>query len=181
MNNAKLLRIKFNGLANIPEEGLVIDFLPQANINHDEYIFNRNFVKLENNLYYPKVIIMTGANATGKTTILELINYALSLATGSPIAQDYKFVPLIKGELRIELIAYSDSFIFKNNYNIVISKGKLESKLDEFYAKEYNKKDLKNIFSMDNAENIVNFFDMELNPEGILLLRAQKVDFSFHY
>lgn len=150
MTSAKILKVTFKGLANFPDEGLTIDFLPHANVIKND--MDRNFIKLDKSLYYPKVNVITGANATGKTTLLELMDFMSALLSDSIPMLSYNFISLIKNELVIEPVVYIDGLIKGYTFHVSIAKGKISQHSIRYFEKEYSSRKLKNLYGWSSAD-----------------------------
>lgn len=77
----KILKLSINGLQNL-KNTLNVDFVAQQRVDNDakEQMFH-----VFSNIYTSPTLSFIGINASGKTTILKLISFALGLLNNEPI------------------------------------------------------------------------------------------------
>ena len=77
----KILKLSIKGLQNL-KNTLDVDFVAQQRVDNDarEQMFN-----VFSNVYTSPTLSFIGINASGKTTILKLISFAIGLLNNEPI------------------------------------------------------------------------------------------------
>ncbi len=81
----KILRLSMSGLPNFKEE-LSVDFVAQQRVDDDdmEQLYN-----VFSNIYTSQALSVIGINASGKTTILKAISFAINLLGNQPLNNIY--------------------------------------------------------------------------------------------
>lgn len=77
----KILRLQVEGHPNL-KDALSIDFVAQQRVDADD---TQQLCNVFSNIYTNQVISFIGINASGKTTILKAISFALSLLRNEPL------------------------------------------------------------------------------------------------
>jgi ABC-type cobalamin/Fe3+-siderophores transport system ATPase subunit len=125
----KLLKISVEGLMLFKEK-VEIDFFTEQNVMSDntEMVFNP-FGKI----YTNNVISIIGINASGKTSLLKLIDFSLNLLNGEPINKiESKDILSECQSVEFEMVFYDDNKgICKLNTNIAVIK---ENDLEERFV-----------------------------------------------
>lgn len=125
----KLLKISVEGLMLFKEK-VEIDFFTEQNVMSDntDMVFN-SFGKI----YTNNVISIIGINASGKTSLLKLIDFSLNLLNGEPINNiESKDILSECQSVEFEMVFYDDNNgICKLNTNIAIIK---ENDLEERFV-----------------------------------------------
>ena len=126
----KVLKIQAFGL-KLFEKEIEIDFYAKQRVSADK---NEMLTNVFSNIYINNVISMVGINASGKTTTLKVISFALQLLKNEPINN-------IECNEILEGLEEQDEIIF--NIFFVSSDGKL-SKLKSVIKTKHFKSELKN-------------------------------------
>lgn len=110
----KLLKLSFDGLRMFKDEKLTIDFYAS-----DRVAESRGVTLLAKPTYSQNVMAFAGINATGKTTTLRLIAFAVNLISGIPLTESYRniFSPGIFSEtIKVDVLFYH-----RNTYYRLVS------------------------------------------------------------
>lgn len=104
----KILRIEYK---NYPlfKNDVIIDFIAAQRVNDDD---SEKMTNIFSNIYQNNVLSFIGINASGKTTILNMISFALNLLAANQInniaSKDVLAVLGRKDEVRINIYFYDD-------------------------------------------------------------------------
>lgn len=109
----KLLKVKVSGLPQFTE-ALEIDFLAQQRVDIDK---SERLCNLFSNIYINNAIAFIGINASGKTTILKVISFIISLLNNEPVngieSKDILDNMSVNGNVIFESYFYCNSQINK--------------------------------------------------------------------
>lgn len=109
----KILKLSIEGLKNL-KNTLEVDFVAQQRVDNDdkERMFN-----LFSNVYISPTLSFIGINASGKTTILKLISFAISLLNNEPInsvsSKDFLEDLEIKQNIIFTAYFYHNDIVYK--------------------------------------------------------------------
>lgn len=119
----KLLKLSFDGLRMFKDEKLTIDFYAS-----DRVAESRGVTLLAKPTYSQNVMAFAGINATGKTTTLRLIAFAVNLISGISLTESYRniFSPGIFSEtIKVDVLFYHQDTYYR-----------LISEIDLFHSKQ---------------------------------------------
>lgn len=100
----KLLKISIEGLQNL-KKSLDIDFVAQQRVDDDD---RNQMLNVFSNIYTNPTLSFIGINASGKTTILKLVSFAIGLLNNEAINSipSKDILNDLDGEQKITFIAY---------------------------------------------------------------------------
>ncbi len=147
-DSMKILRLKINKFS-LTKDDLIIDFLPisKKTLEDKEY----ELMAIASELYVFNTMAFIGKNASGKTTILRLLNMAYELLSFFRIE---KFKNLITSPLVLELTFYYDAKIYYYHAQLQNENGIIKFRNESIYYRNYNKSCLKNIFDYSKYKKI---------------------------
>ncbi len=106
----KILKLEATGLPINKQDKVLIDFTPskKVSLDVDEEVF-----ELSNNIQVFNTIGFYGMNATGKTSVLKLIEFAHLLYYGKATIKELRAeIPALAGEMQINALIYEGEFIY---------------------------------------------------------------------
>lgn len=106
----KVLKIQASGLKLFKDE-IEIDFFAKQNVSADK---NEMLTNLFSNIYINNVISMVGVNASGKTTTLKVISFALQLLQNKSI-NNIKCNEILEGLKEQEEVIFNIFFLSDDN------------------------------------------------------------------
>lgn len=100
----KILKLSIEGLQNL-KNTLEVDFVAQQRVDDDD---KEQMLNVFSNIYLSPTLSFIGINASGKTTILKLISFAIDLLNNEPInsISSKEFLDDIEGKQNIIFTAY---------------------------------------------------------------------------
>lgn len=146
----KLLSVKFNNF-KLCKEDLSFSLVPVSKKTLDDKEFELG--EIEENLFTFNTTSIIGKNASGKTTVLSLINIAYDILSNFRIVYSKRFFEIFDTHLKIEIVFYHEGNLYR--YITEISKnennGSFEFKNEEIYLRKYTKS-IRNIFDFSKYE-----------------------------
>ena len=134
--NMKLLKIQAYGL-KLFEKEIEIDFYAKQRVSADK---NEMLTNVFSNIYINNVISMVGINASGKTTTLKVISFALQLLKNEPI-NNIKSNDILDGLEEHEEVIFDIFFISGDGklsrLNSVIKTKQIKTELKDELNKNY--------------------------------------------
>ena len=154
----KLLRISFEGLPRFGEK-LTIDFVAQQRVDDED---KEKLYHVFSKMYINQVISFAGINASGKTTILKAISFALNLLNNESLnhIQSKDILNDLRPEDSIKLTSYFCDDIYAYKLETIIGKKinstdnseKLVILEEKLWSKETARMKIKkNIFDYEGA------------------------------
>ena len=155
----KLLKLTINGLPNF-KELLEIDFVAQQRVNDDD---KEKLCNVFSNVYVNKAISFVGINASGKTTILKAISFAMKMLNNESInnIQSKEILNDLDDSQQVIFTSYFFDGSCANKLETVITKEvniidgseKLVIRDEKMWSKEINRiKTKKSIFSFVDSD-----------------------------
>ena len=156
----KILKLSIEGLKNL-KNTLEVDFVAQQRVDNDdkERMFN-----LFSNVYISPTLSFIGINASGKTTILKLISFAISLLNNEPInsvsSKDFLEDLEIKQNIIFTAYFYHNDFVYKLKTLV----GKKTKSIDGITKFEITDETLweKGIHKVKTKKSLYDFVDSEV-------------------
>lgn len=151
----KILRVTLEGLPQCSEI-LDIDFVARQRVNDDD---KERLCNVFSNIYVNKVISFVGINASGKTTILKALSFAMKMLNNQSINNIQSNE--ILGDLDKNQKVIITSYFFYDSY---------VNKLETVIGKEVN--------TIDNSEKFI-ILDENLWSKEICKIKTKKSIFEF--
>lgn len=139
----KILKLKVNNFF-LCRDDLNISFMPisKKTLEDKEY----ELLEIAPELYVYNTVAFIGKNASGKTTLLRLLNMVYEILSFFRI-ENFKY--LISKTMTLELFFYHENKIYFYKTNILNQKGIIKFNEEEIYYRTYNKTALKNLFDLN--------------------------------
>ena len=143
MFKMKILKLKVNNFF-LCKDDLNISFMPisKKTLEDKEY----ELLEIAPELYVYNSVAFIGKNASGKTTLLRLLNMVYEILSFFRI-ENFKY--LISKTMTLELFFYHENKIYFYKTNILNQKGIIKFNEEEIYYRTYNKTALKNLFDLN--------------------------------
>lgn len=156
----KILKLSIEGLKNL-KNTLEVDFVAQQRVDNDdkERMFN-----LFSNVYISPTLSFIGINASGKTTILKLISFAINLLNNEPInsvsSKDFLEDLEIKQNIIFTAYFYHNDIVYKLKTLV----GKKTKSIDGITKFEITDETLweKGIHKVKTKKSLYDFVDSEV-------------------
>ena len=135
----KILRIKVNNF-NLLKDEFIIDFIPKSKktLEDKEY----ELIKVDDDLYVYNTLAFIGKNASGKTTILRILDIAYEILSMFRIDT---FKHLINKNLTLEIMFYHDKKIYIYKTDLENVNNIINFKNQSLLFRSFNKLALKNM------------------------------------
>ena len=145
----KILRIKVNNF-NLLKDEFVIDFIPKSKktLEDKEY----ELIKVDDDLYVYNTLAFIGKNASGKTTILRILDIAYEILSMFRIDT---FKHLINNNLTLEIMFYHDKKIYIYKTDLENVNNIINFKNQSLLSRTYNKLALKNINDYSKYKDVL--------------------------
>ena len=147
----KLIRVDFSGYKNC-KEIITFDLLAKSSIISNDIGSELN--EIDENLFTFNNVAVIGKNASGKTTVLEVLLIVYDLLTKFRLDNNKKYN--IDNDMNLSIYFHHEHSIYK--YNVLIKKNPLTQtyNLNEeiIYKKQYYKSYIKNIYEFKNNDKL---------------------------
>ena len=137
-----ILKLKVNNFF-LSKDPLNISFMPisKKTLEDKEY----ELLEIAPDLYIYNTVAFIGKNASGKTTLLRILNMVYEMLSFFRI-ESFKY--LINKTIALELFFYYENKIYFYKTNIINQKGIIKFNDEEIYYRNYNKSSSKNLFDL---------------------------------
>lgn len=170
----KILKIIISGY-KLLENNFEIDFLNKARVNSSDK--DDEVIELDEGLYIPTTIVFTGKNASGKSSVLSMIEFVNELLLSGRIKYDK--LDFRSKTIKLTVFFYLLETVYKYESNISIPEATLlnESSYCKFsneklYSKKYSKSYSKRILDLDFDED--NTYTSNVSDTSILYKLTNK-------
>ncbi len=171
----KILRIEFKNI-NIFSNGFVVDFVAK-----DRVVNTNDVYKFSSKFYTQNVISIIGGNASGKTTLLKLLNMCFSIVLNKKYL-DQVHIPkgIVKDDSVMLVDFYDESskkyYRLESVFGVNLENNKTKFVFKEEFLYLKNSKDIKNkdALSLFTKENII-FTREELRKEVLILRDIESI------
>jgi len=164
----KILKIIISGY-KLLENNFEIDFLNKARVNNSDK--DDEVIELDEGLYIPTTIVFTGKNASGKSSVLSMIEFVNELLLSGRIKYDK--LDFRSKTIKLTVFFYLLETVYKYESNISIPEATLLNETsyckfsnEKLYSKKYSKSYSKRILDLDFDEN--NTYTSNVSDTSIL-------------
>jgi AAA15 family ATPase/GTPase len=176
----KILKVKTSGFMLL-EDGFEINFLNKARVN--ELDREDELIELKENLFIPTTTVFTGKNASGKTTILTMLNFISELFYSGRVRYDSMYFRDNKISFEVFFLLKDDIYKYKADFlhpeNTIGNEVKycyIEN--EELYSKKYYKSYGKNLFD-DNFDSNTDYTSNVSDTSLLYELTRNKVAVTY--
>ena len=166
----KLLRVKASHFKNCCD-GFTVDLTAKSKKTAEDKEYELQEIAPE--LYVFNTAAFIGKNASGKTTVVELLDCAYSILGNFRLEdKHYSY-----DGVQLELTFYHDGFLYM--YETALSSGKTMGDQaifheEHIYRKEYFKTNLKEIFDKEGYEELKNLGDLPEDTSNVFFILKNK-------
>lgn len=164
----KILKIIISGY-KLLENNFEIDFFNKARVNNSDK--DDEVIELDEGLYIPTTIVFTGKNASGKSSVLSMIEFVNELLLSGRIKYDK--LDFRSKTIKLTVFFYLLETVYKYESNISIPEATLLNETsyckfsnEKLYSKKYSKSYSKRILDLDFDEN--NTYTSNVSDTSIL-------------
>ncbi|MEW6605961.1 MAG: AAA family ATPase [bacterium] len=164
----KILKIIISGY-KLLENNFEINFLNKARVNNSDK--DDEVIELDEGLYIPTTIVFTGKNASGKSSVLSMIEFVNELLLSGRIKYDK--LDFRSKTIKLTVFFYLLETVYKYESNISIPEATLLNETsyckfsnEKLYSKKYSKSYSKRILDLDFDEN--NTYTSNVSDTSIL-------------
>ena len=170
----KILKIIISGY-KLLENNFEIDFLNKARVNSSDK--DDEVIELDEGLYIPTTIVFTGKNASGKSSVLSMIEFVNELLLSGRIKYDK--LDFRSKTIKLTTFFYLLGTVYKYESNISIPEATLLNETsyckfsnEKLYSKKYSKSYSKRILDLDFDED--NTYTSNVSDTSILYKLTNK-------
>lgn len=170
----KILKIIISGY-KLLENNFEIDFLNKARVNSSDK--DDEVIELDEGLYIPTTIVFTGKNASGKSSVLSMIEFVNELLLSGRIKYDK--LDFRSKTIKLTVFFYLLETVYKYESNISIPEATLLNETsyckfsnEKLYSKKYSKSYSKRILDLDFDED--NTYTSNVSDTSILYKLTNK-------
>lgn len=170
----KILKIIISGY-KLLENNFEIDFLNKARVNSSDK--DDEVIELDEGLYIPTTIVFTGKNASGKSSVLSMIEFVNELLLSGRIKYDK--LDFRSKTIKLTVFFYLLEMVYKYESNISIPEATLLNETsyckfsnEKLYSKKYSKSYSKRILDLDFDED--NTYTSNVSDTSILYKLTNK-------
>ena len=153
----KLLKIVANNF-KLCEKDITISFVPSGNKTEADKEFELQ--KIDDELYVFNTIGIIGKNASGKTTVVELLSIIYDIFSNFRINSSKKIFKFIDKPISLDITFYHEGVIYRYLTNLYKNDNSVDNtsiffKDEKLYKRIYKKSHLKELFNYEKYEEVI--------------------------
>ena len=171
----KLLKIVANNF-KLCEENLTISFVPTGNKSAADKEFELQ--KIDDDLYVFNTLGIIGKNASGKTTVVELLSIIYDIFSNFRINSSKKIFKFIDKPISLDITFYHEGIIYRYLTNLYKNDNSVDNtsiffKDEKLYKRIYKKSHLKELFNYEKYEEVIP--DLKLPEDTSIIYLLLKI------
>ncbi len=152
----KLLRIVADGF-KLCEKNFTMSFVPTGNKTAADKEFELE--EIDNELYVFTTLGIIGKNASGKTTVVELLSIIYDIFSNYRINSSKNIFKFIDSPLKLDITFYNDGIIYRYLTTLERNKNSMDNtsiffREEHLYKREYKKAHARELFNYDKFEEV---------------------------
>lgn len=167
----KLLRVCTTNF-KLCEDNFTISFIPEANKSSEDKEFELH--EIDNNLFTYTTVAIVGKNASGKSTVVDLLSLVYQILTGFRIKTIHNIFISDK-PIHLDIVFYHEGFLYRYVTDLEINNFADRTVLfnnEYLYKKEHLKSYVKNIYDFNKYKLIE--IDNDLPDDTSILFKILK-------
>ena len=153
----KLLKIVANNF-KLCEKNFTISFLPKGNKTTADKEFELQ--KIDDDLYTFNTLGIIGKNASGKTTVVELLSIIYDIFSYFRINSSKDIFKFIEKTLSLDITFYHEGTIYRYLTDLEKDSNSIDNTLiffknEKLYKREYKKAHIRELFNYDKFEEVI--------------------------
>ena len=146
----KLLKVNSSNFMGC-SDNINIDFVPRANKYDNDYEYELNYI--DEDLYTFTTMCIVGKNASGKTTMVHLLNIVFDLFTNYRIKDTEFFLKYVDKPFNLDITFYHDGIIYRYLCDIEKDSNSLNMKYlinnQQLYKRKYFKSHINELYNYE--------------------------------
>lgn len=152
----KLLKVIVNNY-KVCEDNLTISFIPTEKKTLDDKEFE--LIEIDDELFLFNTIGIIGKNASGKTTIIELLSIIYDIFSNFKVKNSGYLFKYITNTINLDVTFYHDKKIYRYKVDLCKDLNSFDTsvvlfKNEELYVREYKKTHSRDLFSYDKFKKV---------------------------
>ncbi len=151
----KILKIVANNF-KLCDKNFTISFIPTANKTIEDKEFELE--KIDDDLYVFSTLGIIGKNASGKTTVVELLSVVYDIFSNFRINSSKNIFEFIDKTINLDITFYYEGTIYRYLLDLEKNKNSVDIsvffKNEKLYKREYKKAHIRELFNYDKFEEV---------------------------
>lgn len=151
----KLLKIVANNF-KLCEDNFTISFIPEGNKTADDKEFELH--EIDENLFVYSTLGIIGKNASGKTSVVELLSLVYDIFSFFRVKNMTKLFTIWNKKVNLDITFYHDGFLYRYVTDLKPDNTSLNKTIvfenEKLYRRTYYKSYFKNLFDYDKYEEM---------------------------
>lgn len=153
----KLLRVVANNF-KLCEKNFTISFIPSGNKTQADKEFELQ--EIDDSLYVFNTLGIIGKNASGKTTVIELLSIIYDIFSNYRINSSKSIFKFIDKPLDLDITFYHDGSVYRYITDLYKNVNSVDNtsvffKNEKLYKRDYKKAHIKDLFNYDKFDEVI--------------------------
>lgn len=152
----KILKIVANNF-KLCEDNFTISFLPEANKTMDDREFELH--EIDENLFVYKTLGIIGKNASGKTSVVDLLSIVYDLFSNFRIKNTINIFSIWTKKISLDITFYHEGNLYRYITDLTPDDNSVNKTIlfsdEKLYSRKYFKTNYKNLLDYDKYEEVI--------------------------
>lgn len=164
----KILRVSADNF-KLCEDNFTISFVPKA--NKTEYDKEFELHEVDNNLFAFNTLCVIGKNASGKTTVMELLSLVYDIFSNFRIKNSLKVFKFNNKVIKLDVCFYHEKYLYRYMTELYKDEDSMDNiilfKNQRLFKREYRKSYSNSLFDFEKYEEVINENELPLDTSII--------------